>query len=80
MSYGCGNDKTTPIDTHVISNAHPFVKKFLPNVSLVGCLIAFNSQNNFQWVWLREDHTHIWLIMLSLVLGDHTQIFGLIGL
>ena len=40
MSYGCGNDKTTPIDT--IINAHPVVcVNLIPNFSLVGHLISF---------------------------------------
>ena len=30
-------------------------------------------------MWLRTDHTHIWLILLSLVLGDYMPIFFLIG-
>ena len=36
MSYGCGNDQTTPIDTHMISNDHP---------------VAWKSHSKFQSGW-----------------------------
>ena len=49
------------------------------NIGLVGPLISFWQQNNFLWVWLWPN-TSMWLIMLSQVLGDHTQIFCMIGL
>ena len=42
MSYGCGYDQTTFINTsHVISNAHPVAGSLVPNFSLVGHMISF---------------------------------------
>ena len=54
MFYGCGNDKTTPIDTQTddkLCSPSCLETSFQISVWLV-ISFAFNSQNNFQWVWL----------------------------
>ena len=60
---------------YVISNHTLLLGNLIPNFSLVGRLLAFIDKNNFQWVWVLRYHTHMWLIMLSQVLGDHRQTF-----
>ena len=60
---------------HPISYPHVVV-----NTCLIPACFVLDGQNNFLWVWLWPNHTHIWLIMLIWVLAHHMPNFCLIGL
>ena len=69
MSYGCGNDQTTPINNaHVISIAYPVSwklhSKFQSILSLDLILIAKTTSSGCGY----GQTTPVWLIIFSLIL------------
>ena len=81
MSYGCGQDQTTPSDTHTRSvMLTQFLGSLIPNFILDGSFISFEWLKQLPVAMAMARPHPIWLIMLTLVLGDHTPKFCLIGL